>query len=269
MKVGAVSLGLKDRSLDQVIAFAQDTGCETIELNGRASVHQAVWREPGAAAIGARCAEEGLHIGSLGGYCSMSQLTDEALAEQVEQFVAYCATARDLGIPVVRAFAGDVVEGRTLDELYPRIVKGFRAVMNRVRDWPIAVGIENHGRLINHGDWLTSLIREVDCPTLGVTLDTGNFCWAGHSIEQAHRFFEQLVPLILNVHIKDGRFADGAFELLPAGRGDLDLAGLLKMLARAGYDGQILSEYEGRQEYARATVESVAFLRGLVAGVTQ
>jgi sugar phosphate isomerase/epimerase len=267
MQVGLVSLGLGKQSLEEMIAVAQVTGCETIELNGRATVHQGVWIEHGAPAVAAQVAAAGLRIGSLGGYCSMAQVTDEGLAEQVEQFVAYCATARDLGIPVVRAFAGDLVEGQTLDTLYPRLVAGFKAVMARVSVWPIQVGIENHGRLINHGDWLASLIRDVGAPNLGLTLDTGNFCWAGHSIDAAHRFFERLAPLTVNVHVKDGRFVDGAFELLPAGRGDLDLAALLKRLAQCGYGGQVLSEYEGHDDFARATLESVAYLRGLVAGV--
>ena len=267
MHVGLVSLGLGKQSLEEMIATARMTGCETIELNGRATVHQNVWIEREAQAVAAQIAAGGLQIGSLGGYCSLAQVTDEGLAEQVEQFVGYCATARDLGIPVVRAFAGDVVEGQTLDALYPRLVAGFKAIMARVAGWPIKVGIENHGRLINHGDGLASLIRDVGAPNLGLTLDTGNFCWAGHSIDAAHRFLERLVPLAVNVHVKDGRFVDGAFELLPAGRGDLDLAALLKRLAQCGYDGQVLSEYEGHDDFCSATLESVAYLRGLVAGV--
>ena len=183
MQVGLVSLGLGKQSLEEMIAFAQQAGCETIELNGRATVHQNLWIEREPQAIATPIAAAGLRIGSLGGYCSMAQVTDEELAAQVEQFMAYCATAVDLGIPVVRAFAGDVVEGQTLDALYPQLVAGFRAVMARVSGWPIKVGIENHGRLINHGDWLASLIRDVGAPNLGLTLDTGNFCWAGHSIE--------------------------------------------------------------------------------------
>jgi len=104
-------------------------------------------------------------------------------------------------------------------------------------------------------------------PPWGITLDTGNFCWAGHSIEAAHRFFEVLSPLTVNVHIKDGRFVDGAWVLLPAGRGDLDLAGLFTTLAAAKYDGPVLSEYEGRADFQASTTESVAYLRGLRDGM--
>ena len=61
---------------------------------------------------------------------------------------------------------------------------------------------------------------------------------------------------------------NGAATLLPAGRGDLDLAGLLKRLAQSGYGGQVVSEYEGEAEFGASTAESVAYLRGVAAGVT-
>ncbi|MBN1400516.1 MAG: sugar phosphate isomerase/epimerase, partial [Anaerolineae bacterium] len=96
-----------------------------------------------------------------------------------------------------------------------------------------------------------------------MTLDTGNFCWAGHSLDVAQRFFERLAPLTVNVHVKDGRFEDDRWVLYPAGRGDIDLPGLLRLLKSVGYTGPVLSEYEGRADFAASTVESVAYLRGL------
>jgi len=159
----------------------------------------------------------------LGRLFRLAQLTDEGLQAQAQQFIDYCRVARAMDIPVVRAFAGDVREGLTLDRLYPRMVAGFKEVMQCIAGWGLTVGIENHGHLINNGDYLWSLLQDVGSPSLGITLDTGNFCWAGHSIDTAQRFFEKLAPAIVNVHVKDGKFVDGEFVLLPAGRGDLDL----------------------------------------------
>ena len=80
-------------------------------------------------AIQAQIGASGVAVSSLGGYWNPAQLSDEALAEEVEQFVGYCTVAREMGIPVVRAFAGDVMEGYTLDDFYPRIVAGFKACL--------------------------------------------------------------------------------------------------------------------------------------------
>jgi L-ribulose-5-phosphate 3-epimerase len=264
IKTGFVSLGLADRSLAGVLQAAVTMGCEAIELNGRATVHQGLWQgDVDMAAIGGRIAESGITVTSLGGYSNLAQPADEALEAEVEQLLGYCRIARDMGIPIVRAFAGDVIEGYDLDALYPRIVQGFRAVADAIQGWGVTLGIENHGRLMNDGDLLQRLIYDVDSPLVRITLDTGNFCWAGHSIATAHGFFQKLAPLVVNVHVKDGRFQDGVWHLLPAGRGDIDLVGLFEVLRSLGYDGPVLSEYEGPDDFMLSTAESVSYLRGL------
>ena len=268
MKVGLVSLGMGKQPLDEVLRVARLAGCEAIELNGRATVHQNLWgKGVDYQALKSRIAASGVEITSLGGYCDFAQLSDKEIEEQVNQFVGYCEIAREMGIPVVRDFAGDVVEGHSLDEFYPRIVEGFKAVTARTSGWGLRIGIENHGRLINNGDQLYQLIQDVGSPILGMTLDTGNFCWAGHSIETAARFLKKLAPYTVNVHIKDGKFVKGEWVLSPAGRGDLDLAGLLALLKQQGYDGPVVSEYEGQADFVASTVESVAYLRGVRNGL--
>ena len=264
MQIGFVSLGLGKKPLAEVLQIAVAAGCEAMELNGRPTVHNNLWAPPiDYAAIRQQIEASGVIAATLGGYSNFAQPTAEGLEEQVQQLVGYCEVAREMGIPIVRAFAGDPLDGYTVDYLYPHMVAGFKAVTEQVADWGVQIGIENHGRLINHGDYLYSLIRDVDSPILGITLDTGNFCWAGHSIDTAESFFEELAPLVINVHIKDGKFIDDEWTLFPAGRGDLDLAALLTTLDDLDYDGPVLSEYEGKADFVCSTTESIAYLRGL------
>jgi len=268
MRIGFVTLGMGASPLEKVLKTAVAAGCEVMEINGRATVHQNLWAQPiDYAGIKKRIAASGVAPTSLGGYSNFAQPTDEGSAAQVEQLVGYCQVAREMGIPIVRGFSGDVLEGHTLDQLYPRLVAGFKAVAAQIAGWGITIGIENHGQLINNGDHLNGLIHDVGSPLVRITIDTGNFCWAGHPIETAQRFFEKLAPLTVNVHIKDGRFINGEWALFPAGRGDLDIAGFLAVLSAAGYQGPILSEYEGQADFAAATTESVAYLRGLRDGL--
>jgi sugar phosphate isomerase/epimerase len=65
------------------------------------------------------------------------------------------------------------------------------------------------------------------------------------------------------VHIKDVTYQDGQVVFVPAGRGIVDLPRLYTLLEANGYDGVLVSEYEGSDLYDRATLESVAYLRGL------
>jgi sugar phosphate isomerase/epimerase len=264
MKIGLVTLGLAAQPLDRVLAAARLAGCEAMELNGRETVHDNLWAPPiDYASVQREIDASGVAATSLGGYCNLATVSDEALAEEVRLFLGYCDLARRMQIPVVRAFPGDVVEGHSVDALYPRIVEGFRTVAAEIDGWGVQIGIENHGRLLNDGDLLAALVRDVGSPLVGITLDTGNFCWAGHSVDAAHRFFDLLAPLTVNVHVKDGLFVKGQWTLQPAGRGDIDLPGVFGALKACGYDGPVLSEYEGEEPFLPSTTESVAYLRGL------
>jgi len=270
MQIGFVSLGMAAQPLEEVLAAARLAGCETMELNGRETVHQNLWAPPiDYLSVQRQIAASGIVVASLGGYCDFAQATDEALEEEVRGFLGYCDLARQMQIPIVRAFPGDERAGCTREALYPRIVAGFRAVAEGIEGWGVRVGIENHGRLLNDGDLLAGLIHDVGSPLVGITLDTGNFCWAGHSIDAAQRFFERLAPVTVSVHVKDGRFERGVWTLTPAGRGDIDLPDLLATLRAAGYDGPVQSEYEGEAPFLPATTESVAYLRGLRDGLAQ
>jgi len=269
MEIGITSLGMGTQPLDEVLRFAASIASEVMELNGRETVHDNLWAPPiDYKGIRRQLEAARIQATSLGGYSDFTSPDDQELQEQVNILLGYCDVARQMRIPVVRAFAGDLVEGLALDKAYPRIVKGFSTVAERISDWGIMVGIENHGRLVNDGDTLASIVRDVGSSVIGITLDTGNFCWAGHSIDEAHRFFELLAPMTVSVHVKDGRFEDGAFRFLPAGRGDIDLKGLIRLLHRVDYPGPIVSEYEGEGDYATGTLESVAYLRGLRDGAS-
>ena len=123
--------------------------------------------------------------------------------------------------------------------------------------------MENHGHGLNTGEKMLGLIKDVGSPLLGMTLDTGNFCWAGNSIPDAQRYFEMLAPYTFSVHVKDGRFLD-RFRFVPVSWGDLDITAAVRALVKAGYQGGVLSEYEGKTpETELGTAVSVAYLKGL------
>jgi sugar phosphate isomerase/epimerase len=65
------------------------------------------------------------------------------------------------------------------------------------------------------------------------------------------------------VHIKDVAYDNGKVVFVPAGRGIVDLPRLFSLLEKSGYDGAVISEYEGLGPYEEGTLESVAYLRGL------
>ena len=171
MEIGITSLGMGTQPLDEVLRFAASTASEVMELNGRETVHDNLWVPPiDYKAIRRQLEAARIRATSLGGYSDFTSPDDEELEEQVKIFLGYCDVARQMRIPVVRAFAGDLAEGLTLERAYPRIVEGLSMVAERVNDWGILVGIENHGRLVNDGEVLASIVRDVDSSVVGITL---------------------------------------------------------------------------------------------------
>ncbi len=130
----------------------------------------------------------------------------------------------------------------------------------------MTLAVENHGRLLNDGPALARLVREVAAANVGITLDTGNFAWAGHTADQVRADFAAVLPYVVNVHVKDGIWRQNAaasvsFEFAPAGSGQLPLSAWLDALAAADYGGGICSEYEGAGDFREGTRLSIAYLR--------
>ena len=264
MKIGVTSLGMAGRSLTEALDLMVEFGAEATELNGRPGVHPGlVWEHGDVAKVKAMLRERGITATSLGGYNDFAYLDDAGLEAQIKGFVGYCQRAADLEIPVVRAFGADTKPGHTLADFRERIFKGFEEVVRRTEGLGIVIGIENHGHMTADGDFMREIIDHVDSPRLGVTLDTGNFAWAGHDLATVQRFFDDLLPRIFSLHIKDGIYRDGGFGFVPAGRGVMPLPKLLAGLATTEFDAGVISEYEGNAPYVDGTRESVAYLRGL------
>ncbi|HIC87906.1 MAG TPA: sugar phosphate isomerase/epimerase [Anaerolineae bacterium] len=264
MRIGVVSLGFREWSLPQTLELAAGVGAECLELNTRPGVHQNLSFAPNNLnQIQTWVAGAGMMITSLGGYNDFAQVEREALEAQIEKLVDTCRLAADLGVPIVRAFAGDPKPGYTLADFWSGMVYAFQQVVHQIEPLGVTAAIENHGRLLNDGESLGRLVEEVGSAHVRLTLDTGNFCWAGHNTNVAQAYFDQLLPYVVSVHVKDGVWCGDTFHFVPAGQGELDLAQLMQALAVRGYNGPICSEFEGEGDFLRGTQASVAYLRSL------
>ncbi|MFN2285968.1 MAG: sugar phosphate isomerase/epimerase family protein [Anaerolineae bacterium] len=268
MKIGAVSLGWSGTPLPRVFEQIAALGGECVEINGNTERHHGITlnRET-IPQVQRWAADAGLTIGSLSGYCDFALADANALDVEVERLLVTCRAAAELGAPVVRAFSGDVKPGVTLEAVRPNIIAAFRKAASAAESLGVTLGIENHGRLINDGPALAALVEEVGAPNLGFTIDTGNFAWAGHDAAQVQADFAAVLPRIVNVHIKDGVWADVGFTFVPAGEGELPLIWLLQQLAERDYRGMVCSEFEGAGDFVEGTRRSMAFLKRVLPAV--
>ncbi len=271
MKIGAVSLGWGNTPLPQVMDEIAAFGGECIEINGRPGLHAGLTLDDASAAqVRGWAAAAGLTISAVSGYCDFAQADPAARTAEVARLLVACRAAHALGVGVVRAFSGDLKPGLTLDAAWPWLVAGLREAARQAAPLGVTLAIENHGRLLNDGPALARLIGDAckaGAANVGVTLDTGNFAWAGHNLAQVRADFAAVLPHIVSLHVKDGvwRAAAGGeaavFEFVPAGAGQLPVAEWLAVLADRGYRGAVCSEYEGGGDFREGTRASVAYLR--------
>jgi sugar phosphate isomerase/epimerase len=266
MKIGAVSLGWSGQPLPQVMDEIAAMGGECVEINSRSGLHAGlILDDRTAAQVRGWAASSGVQISAVSGYCDFAQTEQAVVAREVKRLMVACRAASALGVGVIRAFSGDLKPGLTLEAAWPWLAAGLQQAARQAEPLGVTLAIENHGRLLNDGPALARLIREVGASNVGVTLDTGNFAWAGHGPAQVQADFEAALPHIVSVHVKDGVWrkpAGGApadFEFVPAGSGQLP--DWLKALAGRGYQGAVCSEYEGGGDFGEGTRASIAYLK--------
>ncbi|MGH2530850.1 MAG: sugar phosphate isomerase/epimerase family protein [Thermomicrobiales bacterium] len=262
--IGSTSLGWGDASLREVFQNLSEIGAECVELNAKPGHHGGLTLDDETIPRARAWADEaGLEIVSVAGYNDFAQTDRAALQPEVERLLDACRIASALGVPLVRAFVGDAKPGVTLESAWPAFVEGFQLALPEAERLGVTLAAENHGRLLNDGPTLVRLVEEVGSPSLRITIDTGNFCWAGHNLEQAKADYAAVLPHVVNVHIKDGVWHDGGFAFVPAGDGELPLTDLFADLAAQGYDGAVCSEFEGAGDFREGTQRGIAYLKAV------
>jgi sugar phosphate isomerase/epimerase len=170
-----------------------------------------------------------------------------------------------LGIPAVRIDA--VMRGERdlpLAERHSLFAEGVRHILDATDGLTVDLGIENHGFQGNDPAFLEGLLNAVGSPRLGLTIDTGNFYWAGHPRETVYGILERLAPHAKHTHVKNIRYPNEIREtqralgheyeqyVCPIPDGDIDHARVVALLRAAGYDRDLCIEDESLGKYEEA-----------------
>jgi len=174
------------------------------------------------------------------------------------QWVARAIELADiLGMPAVRIDSAMRRE-RELDfgarvELF---AKGLGAALERTAGSKVALGIENHGHQGNNLAFQLNVYKAVGSTRLGSTMDTGNFYWRGYPLSEVYGILNILAPYTKHTHLKNIKYPPEKREVMreagweydkyvsPIEEGDIDHAKVLRLLADAGYEGDICLEDE-------------------------
>jgi sugar phosphate isomerase/epimerase len=175
--------------------------------------------------------------------------------------------AAQMGIPAIRLNSGrwktirsfddlmkvkgnePPVEGYKLDDAFRWVVDSIRSCLPAAEKAGVMLALENHWGLTTDIDMLLRIWREVNSPWLGINADTGNF--PGDPYEG----IAKLAPHAAIVQTKT-YYGGGEWYTL-----DLDYKKIAGILKKAGFNGWISLEMEGKEPAGTAVPKSLAVLR--------
>ena len=163
---------------------------------------------------------------------------DAGRTTAVENHYKWVDAAVELGCHSIRVNAQS---GGTPDEQRKLAADGLRRLTEHAAKKNINVIVENHGGLSSNGEWLSSVILEVDHPRCGTLPDFGNFIlnWTTREEYDRYKGMTELMPFAKAVSAKSHDFDAEGNET------HTDYRKMLGIVLDAGYRGWIGVEYEG------------------------
>jgi sugar phosphate isomerase/epimerase len=239
LKIGLTSYSMRKQTLDQVIDLCREAEIRYLNLK---TVHLPLSATPEQIQAGrAKIEAAGITITG-GGVIGMTNDEDE-----VRRAFEYARLAR---LPLI--IAG--LESRALD-LVERMIK----------EYGIPVAIHNNGPEDNHFQTpydALAAVRKRD-RRFGVCMDVGHAVRAG---ADPVRCVADLGDRLFDLHVKDLKDKTDKSSQVEIGLGLIDIAGLIRALARRHFQGHVAIEYEIHPDNPGAGIrESLAYVRGAAA----
>jgi sugar phosphate isomerase/epimerase len=266
-------------TLEDTIDFIAECGVTGIEFSGldEKAAGNPVGR---ATELRARAEKRRLRVVS---YCVGAELLVPAAKqrEAIAQLKREVDVAAALGVPsmrhdVTRGF-GENSKGldvpQTFESALNVIVPAIREVCDYAKTKGVKTSLENHGFYMQASERVEQLIKTVNHPNYGLTIDLGNFLCVN---EEPTKAVARLAKYAIMAHAKDfhvrpkdrmpatGWFATPepiALRGAIAGHGVIDIPEELRLLKRAGYDGYLSLEFEGMEDAREAVKLGLDYLR--------
>jgi sugar phosphate isomerase/epimerase len=238
-RLSACSYPLRRQPLDEALGVIAAAGFDKVDLLGAAPHFPPEADGPAVDEVETAARRHGVRIANLGTYYGRPL---PGTPEETEAEVAAARRAMDaavrLGARSLRIHPGKDRSRETGFALVPF----FRQVAREAERRGLYLGIETHGGLSSDAPAMVELCREVGSNHFGVLFDPSNCAGQGVDYKAAWDVFHAHVT---HVHLKDGRrAADGKWQRVHLGEGEIDARWLLRELDRAGYTGDIALEYE-------------------------
>ena len=224
--------------------------------------------------VTAAVARHGLVLSSLSLGTNFNRPKADEFQAEIETTRQWIQFAAKVKAPVSRIFGGGLSAAERKDPAAgaaarQRMIDGVAAVTKEAAQCGLVLAIENHGGLPCTAEEQIAVIRAINSPALRATIDVGNYRDGGQEGDVATAL---VAPYAAYVHFKDSKKAPDPSKPwgyrttgTVLGEGDVNLAGCVAALRKAGYAGFVALEYEGPEDETTGVPRSVAAMKKLLA----
>ena len=195
--------------------------------------------------------KEGMPFSGAACRAGLLQPDDAKRREVVEEIKTWVDRTDVLGASHLRVFAGKLPAGATPAQGVDWTVESMKAACDYAAKKGITLGVETHSGITQKADITLEILRRVDSPYAGITLDITHFI--SDSDEDLYKQIEACIPYATQTHIRDH------FD----NHHPIDLDRIWQMFARAGYKGYMSLEYQGREDALIAAPNLVQRMKAL------
>ena len=198
---------------------------------------------------------------------------------EVNRLKGQLEVAKILGAEVMRHDVcwqlGKRGSARSFDLMLPTIAANARAVTEYAQTLGIQTCSENHGFIAQDSDRLERLFNAVNHDNYGLLVDMGNFLCVDEDPVLA---VSRVAPYAIHVHAKDMLVTDKPFgpsnivtrgcnylTCTAIGEGNVPVEQCLRILKKAGYNGFVSIEYEGREDCIEGITKGQVLLNQIFA----
>lgn len=293
MQLGFVSAILPELSLEELLAFAAETGFDCVEVmcwpEGKAErryagvthINVAGFDQAAADEVNALVAKHGVQISGLGYYPNPLVPDEAARATYLEHIKEMIKASALLGVNIANTFIGRD-QSRNLEANLREFAQVWPDIIQLAESLDVKVGIENCPMLFTQDEWpgghnlaispavWRRMFEIIPSPNFGLNFDPSHLIWQQMDYAAAIRNFAHR---FVHVHAKDVRVDKHRLDevgimatpleyhtpKLP-GLGQVDWGLFYSVLTDAGYDGPVCIEvedraYEGSLERRKQSVD--------------
>lgn len=235
------TLGCPDWPIDRIASEAAGLGYDGVEIRGIRRVYDLSKAEEFQPSTIERTrslfASAGAPIVQIDSSASFCWPDEAKLAAAYDETARYIELARQLGVPMVRIFGGNIPPEDSRARWAGILTERLKRVAELAEKGKVTLTVETHDAWARYAH-LAPVLAAVGSSRLAVLWDLGNSWEVGERFEDAAGLTGGRIGF---VHIKD-MSAPGAYAEL--GKGAIPLAKALRLLRSIGFDGCVSLEWE-------------------------